>query len=90
MGKLDRIYRRTDSGQKAWQERDPTLSEAHLQILGIIEGELHWDEIRKVLRRHADYQRLAELEREGLIANERATAAADLDFSGSFAFGQAA
>jgi hypothetical protein len=90
MGKLDRIYRRTDSGQKAWKERDPSLSEAHLQILGVLEGELHWDEIRKLFRRHADYQRLAELEREGLVANELATAGADLDFTGSFAFSQAA
>ena len=90
MGKLDRIYRRTACGQKAWQERDPSLSDAHLQILGLIEGELHWDEIRKLLRRHADYQRLAELELQGLIASELATAGADLDFTGSFAFSQAA
>ena len=90
MGKLDRIYRRTAAGEKAWQERDPSLSDAHLQILGVIEGELHWDEIRKLFRRHADFQRLAELEREGLIANELATASSDLDFTGSFAFSQAA
>ena len=47
---------------------------------------MHWDEMKKRLRRHADLQRLGELEIQGLVAYETAAAGADLDFTGSFAF----
>ena len=86
MGKLERIYRRTAAGQRALENQDPELSSAHRQILGLIKGEMHWDEMRKLLRRHADLQRLEELEIQGLVAYETAPAGADLDFTGSFAF----
>ena len=86
MGKLDRIYRRTQAGQEAWESQDPALSPEHRQILAVIEGDIHWDEITKLLRRHADFQRLNELETEGFIAYEVAAATCDLDFTGSFAF----
>lgn len=89
MGKIERVYRRTESGARAWQSEDPKLSAEHRQILGLLRDETHWDELRKMLRRHADYQRLAELEAEGLIVSVAAAAEHDLDFTGSFSFGKA-
>lgn len=86
MDKLDRIYRRTEAGQRAWESKDPALSSEHQKILGLIEGATHWDEMKKLLRRHADFRRLGELEVEGLICQEMAAAGCDLDFTGSFAF----
>ncbi|HEV3008372.1 MAG TPA: hypothetical protein VGX52_05005 [Burkholderiales bacterium] len=86
MAKLERIYRRTDSGLKAWLTQDPAVSEEHRRILGLIHGDTHWDVIRSLLRRHADYLRLADLEAEGLIVSVAATPERDLDFTGSFAF----
>ena len=86
MAKLERVYRRTGSGQKAWQDQDPALSAEHRLVLGLIEGGTHWDEIRKLLRRHADYQRLADLEAQGLVVSEAAAPEADLDFTGNFSF----
>lgn len=90
MGKLERVYRRTETGLKAWQNQDPELSVEHRQILGLIEGDTHWDEIRKLLRRHADYQRLADLETQGLVVSEAAAPECDLDFTGNFSFQKAA
>lgn len=87
MDKLERIYRRTEAGQRALESEDPAISAEHRRILGLLDGEMHWDEMRKVLRRHADIQRLGELELDGLICHELAPAGSDLDFTGSFAFG---
>jgi hypothetical protein len=42
--------------------------------------------MKKLLRRHADFQRLGELEIQGLVACDEAAAGSDLDFTGSFAF----
>jgi len=89
MGSLERIYRRTDSGRKAFTDGDARLSEEHRRILGLLEADTHWDEIRKVLRRHADYQRLSELEAEGYVVTFAARVESDLDFTGSFAFAKA-
>lgn len=90
MGKLNRVYRRTESGLKAWRDHDASLSEEHRRILGLIDGETHWDVIRALLRRHADYQRLADLEAQGLIASHADTMEHDLDFTGSFVFAKRA
>jgi hypothetical protein len=90
MVKLERIYRRTDAGSRAWQRGDPAVSEEHRRILGLIEGETHWDVVRALLRRHADFQRLAELEAQGLVVSEAAAATHDLDFTGGFAFAKPA
>lgn len=67
MDKLTRIYRRTDSGLRAWLTKDPAVAEEHRRILGLIEDDTHWDAIRTMLRRRADYLRLADLESQGLI-----------------------
>jgi DNA-binding PadR family transcriptional regulator len=86
MGKLERIYRRTEIGRKALQDGDPQLSPEQQRILALLECDTHWDEIRKVLRRQTDYQRLLELEAEGYVASIAAEAESDLDFT-SVAFG---
>jgi len=88
--KLERIYRRTEAGSKAWATKDCALPEGHLRILGLIQGETHWDVMRTLLRCHVDFQRLADLEAQGLIASEAAASVHDLDFTGSFAFRAAA
>jgi hypothetical protein len=69
MDKLERIYRRTDSGLKAWVTHDPEVSNEHRRILGLIHGDVHGDVIRTLLRRHADYLRLADLEAQGMIVS---------------------
>lgn len=78
MDKLERVYRRTEAGQRAWESQDPALSTEHRKILGLLEDGMHWDEIRQLLRRHADLQRLGELELEGLVSHE--------SFADDFAF----
>lgn len=85
MGKLERIYRRTEAGRKAFADGDPQLSPEHQSILALLETDTHWDEMRKVLRRHADYQRLSELEAGGYVASVAAEPESDLDFTSSFA-----
>jgi hypothetical protein len=90
MGKPERIYRRTESGLKAWVAQDPALSDEDLRILGLMEGEMHSDVVRRLLRRHIDHQRLAVLEAAGLIAAEDAAVEHDLDFTGSFSFAKTA
>jgi len=69
MDKLERIYRRTDSGLKAWVTHDPAVSNEHRRILGLIHGDVQGVVIRTLLRRHADYLRLADLEAQGMIVS---------------------
>jgi DNA-binding PadR family transcriptional regulator len=85
MGKLERIYRRTEMGRKALQNGDARLAPEHQRILALLECDTHSDEIRKVLRRQTDYQRLLELEAEGYVSSIAAQPESDLDFTGAFA-----
>ena len=41
MAKLERVYRRTGSGQKAWQDQDPAPSAEHRRILARSRPRLH-------------------------------------------------
>jgi hypothetical protein len=84
MSRRECVYRRTERGLKAWQEQDPALSPEHRQILGLIRSDTHWDEVRKLLRSHADHKRFAELEKRGLIEAAIAAPGSDLDFTGDF------
>ena len=86
MAKRECIYRRTESGLKAWEEKDPSLSAEHRRILGLIQGDTHWDEVQKLLRSHADHKRFADLVERGLIASAVAAPGSDLDFTGNFDF----
>jgi DNA-binding FadR family transcriptional regulator len=79
----ERIYRRTEAGAKALATNDPSFSEEHRRILGMIDG-THSDVLRTLLRQHSDFQRLAELEAKGLIAAEAAAEVHDLDFTSSY------
>jgi len=90
MAKPEKIYRRSESGLKAWLTQDAALSEEDLRILGLMEGEMHSDVVRRLLRRHTDLQRLAGLEAAGLIVSEAAAADSDLDFTGTFGFAKTA
>ncbi len=86
MVKRECIYRRTESGLKAWREKDPALSPEHRRILGLLESDTHWDEVQKFLRSHADHKRFADLVERRLIECAVAAPGSDLDFTGDFDF----
>jgi hypothetical protein len=90
MAKQECVYRRTESGLRAWHEQDPGLSPEHRQILGLIHSDTHWDEVRKLLRSHADHKRFADLVQRGLLESTVATPDSNLDFTGDFDFRSAA
>jgi len=90
MAKVERMYRRTESGLKAWLTQDAALSDEDLRNLGLMEGEMHSHVIRRLLRRHIDHQRLAALEAQGHIVSEAAAGEHALDFTGSFGFAKTA
>jgi hypothetical protein len=68
----ERVYRRTDSGRRAWVTKDPAVSDEHRRILGLIQERTRLQTIRPLLRRRADYVRLDDLEADGLIVSEAA------------------
>jgi hypothetical protein len=84
MGKEECVYRRTEAGLEAWRRQDPALSAEHRQILGLLEGDTHWDEVRKLLRSHADHKRFADLVERGLVESMVAAPSSDLDFTNVF------
>ena len=84
MSKVERIYRCTEAGEKARQ--DSAVAAADRQILGLLEGGAHWQELRKQLPRLDDHHRLADLQARGLVVAQAAEAESDLDFTGSFSF----
>jgi hypothetical protein len=90
MAKQECVYRRTESGHRAWQEQDPGLSPEHRRILGLIHTDTHWDEVRKLLRSHADHERFADLVQRGLVESTVAAPGSSLDFTGDFDFRGAA
>jgi hypothetical protein len=87
MATSDRIYRRTEAGQKAWEERNPGLSVQCRRILGMIAEDTHPDSIRALLRDFGDAQIehwLVQLESLHLLESSPAAPESDLDFTGSF------
>ena len=87
MATSDRIYRRTEAGRKAWEERNPGLSLQCRRILGMIAEDTHPDSIRAVLREFGDAQIdtwLGQLETLRLLESSPAADDRDLDFTGSF------
>jgi hypothetical protein len=90
MAKLERIYRCTESGLKAWQSQDPALPAEDRRILGLIQRETHWDVMRSFLRRHWDRARLADLEARGWVVSEAVAPGHDLDFTGTLALSNSA
>lgn len=87
MATSDRVYRRTEAGRKAWEERNPGLSMQCRRILGMIAEDTHPDSIRAVLREFSNAQIdnwLGQLEILRLLESSPAAPESDLDFTGSF------
>ena len=87
MATSDRVYRRTEAGRKAWEERNPGLSMQCRRILGMIAEDTHPDSIRAVLREFSNAQIdnwLGQLETLRLLESSPAAPESDLDFTGSF------
>ena len=87
MSTADRIYQRTEAGEKAWESRDPGVPAEQRRILGLINGETHSDLLQKRLPHHSagkisDW--LAELEKHGLLQSVPGAVEHDLDFTGNF------
>src|SRR5205807_5083238 len=87
MSTTDRIYRRTEAGEKAWELRDPGLPAEQRRILGLINGETHSDLLQKRLRHYSAARilgSLAQLERQGLLHSVPGAVEHNLDFTGNF------
>jgi hypothetical protein len=87
MSTADRIYQRTEAGQKAWESRDPGLPAEQRRILGLINGETHSDLLQNRLRHCSAAQVsgwLAQLERQGLLLSVPGAVEHNLDFTGNF------
>ena len=87
MSTADRIYQRTEAGEKAWESRDPGVPAEQRRILGLINGETHSDLLQKRLPHYSaakisDW--LAELEKQGLLQSVPGAVEHDLDFTGNF------
>ena len=87
MATADRIYQRTEAGQKAWESRDPGVPAEQRRILGLIIGETHSDLLQNRLR-HCSAAKisgwLAQLEKQGLLQSVPGAVEHDLDFTGNF------
>lgn len=87
MATTDKVYRRTATGLKAWESRNPGVSVQCRRILGMVADETHSDSIRAVLREFSDTQIdrwLAQLESLRLLESSPAASESDLDFTGGF------
>ena len=87
MSTADRIYQRTEAGQKAWEAHDPSVPVEQRRILGLINGETHSDLLQSRLRHYSAAQItgwLAQLEKQGLLHSVPGAVEHDLDFTGNF------
>jgi len=87
MSREDRIYQRTEAGEKAWESHDPGVPAEQRRILGLINGETHSDLLQNRLRHCSPAQIsgwLAQLERQGLLHSVPGAVEHDLDFTGNF------
>jgi hypothetical protein len=87
MTTADRIYQRTEAGQKAWESRDPGVPAEQRRILGLINGETHSDLLQNRLRHCSAAQILGwltQLERQGLLQSVPGAIEHNLDFTGNF------
>lgn len=83
---MQRIYRRTEAGNKAWDLQDAKVPADYRRVLAIVDPEAHSDVIRGHLRRLPDRllsDLLNEIEELGLVTSELAGEERDLDFTGS-------
>jgi DNA-binding MarR family transcriptional regulator len=87
MATADRIYQRTEAGQKAWESRDPDVPAEQCRILGLINGETHSDLLQKRLGHYPSGQIsgwLDQLEKRGLLQSVPGAVEHNLDFTGNF------
>ena len=83
----ERNYRRTAAGDEAFASEDTAVPSDYRRLLGVIEGETHFDVIRGRLRQYPSKlleDWLAELEELGYIESSPTEAALDLDFVAHF------
>lgn len=83
---MERIYRRTAAGQKAWDTQNPDVPLELRRVLGLIKGELHYDTLRNALSRYSEEgvrEMMAELEFRRLVESQESAADQDLDFTHS-------
>jgi CheY-like chemotaxis protein len=81
---MQRIYRRTEAGNKAWDQQDPKVPAEYRRVLGIADPEAHFEVIRGYLQRLPERllsDLLSEIEELGLLMSEPAGAERDLDFT---------
>ena len=80
-----RLYRRTQAGTAAWQRQDAKVPLEFRRILGLIEGDMHFDSLRgrvpftEIGLSHI----LEELVEQGFLEAVQASESHDLDFTGS-------
>jgi hypothetical protein len=82
-----RVYRRTTAGTAAWQRQDPRVPVEYRRIVGLIDGEIHPDNLRARLSRFSldeTLELLDELVERGLLEAVEAAEHHDLDFTNSF------
>ena len=83
----ERNYRRTAAGDEAFASEDTAIPSDYRRILGVLEGETHFDVIRGRLRQYPRAlleEWLAEIEELGYIESSPTEAALDLDFVAHF------
>jgi CheY-like chemotaxis protein len=83
----ERNYRRTAAGDEAFASEDTAVPSDYRRVLGVLEGETHFDVIRGRLRQYPRAlleEWLAEIEELGYIESSPTEAALDLDFVAHF------
>ena len=79
-----RIYRRTETGRKAWDTQNSSVPLELRRVLGIITADMHSDEIRVRVGRYSEdglRDLLIDLESRGLLESQPEAAEQDLDFT---------
>jgi hypothetical protein len=82
-----RIFRRTEAGRAAFEDRNSGLPRQYRRILRVIAAETHSDVVRDLLRCYSEAQIiewLAELLTLGLLESVPDAAEHDLDFTSGF------
>jgi hypothetical protein len=81
------LYRRTEAGRLAWQRQDTRVPLEYRRVLGMIENEIHPDNLRARLPGYTMDglgHLLEELVEQGLLETSEAEEHHDLDFTGEF------
>lgn len=89
---MERIYRRTEAGQKALMESTIGIAGGeYRRILDLIVDETHFDAVRAAMPQYADAvisRWLRELEGRGLLESVEGAVEQNLDFTTSLSLGE--